>query len=324
MFYEKYKELFLGDGAPNQPLSQPTKNNAFSRNAEMLVGAQHNTPQIKGMGVDNMSFKPPSADYQANSRPNYSQTFARDYDQPKRPSYSIERQQQPPQNPPKPTYQMNNQPTHQQYTPQHNPGDYGSKAKDALTSDVLKQAFSWKDDENKRPPLPKKQQVAQNAQAAPSHNDDMVFGAFDRKDPNELNNGKAYRVDPNKNKLTYNFLTGEDHGQKKKGIQAPVGMKSEGVGDMFEVLREANSRNEQALQQQKILQENKNAGQETENSHNKDKNSQNLYGGDPNSFKRGLVHARKQQASSEDAKNLEAIANKVVLSSYQGLLQGSL
>ncbi len=67
-------------------------------------------------------------------------------------------------------------------------------------------------------------------------------------------NGKAFRADPNKNKVTYNFITGEDYGFKKKTITAPKGMSSDGVGDMFQVLREASSKNEQAQllkQQQK-------------------------------------------------------------------------
>ena len=122
-------------------------------------------------------------------------------------------------------------------------------------------------------------------------------------------NGKVFRTDPNKNKVTYNFITGEDYGFKKKMIAAPKGMSSEGVGDMFQVLREATHKNEQAqlLKQQK-----------EEDSHNRERDKSNSRGQrdsadlGSNGTRRGTGNGRKP-ASLEDPRTLEQLAYKVSL-----------
>ena len=93
-----------------------------------------------------------------------------------------------------------------------------------------------------------------------------------------------FRVDPNKNKVSYNFITGEDSAPRQKLLAPPRGMVSEGVGEMFEVLRDANTKSGQTEAERQA--------------------------------KRREEEARKREAGyvrakGEEGKNLEKVANKV-------------
>lgn len=100
-------------------------------------------------------------------------------------------------------------------------------------------------------------------------------------------------------------MTGEEFGyQKKSTISAPKGMTSEGVDGMFQALKEATTKDSQPVVRPERTEE--------ERSRMRDRDQGSNSYTDANSFKRGVAHARKQQASSGDAKYLESISNRVV------------
>ena len=109
-------------------------------------------------------------------------------------------------------------------------------------------------------------------------------------------------MDQNKNKMTFNFITGEDF-EKKKGAMPPGKSNlSSGVDDMFKALREA-----------KDTEGADKAGERNQGDLRERGEKQVTVGVfvDADSFKRGLVNARKKLMTSEKTSNFEVIAKKV-------------
>lgn len=205
MFFEKYKDLFLGDAAGgaapgnmpgNVTSAERSKTSAFSRNGELLAGgygSNNANPQIRDMNLNQIGFKPPVNDFPSFQKPAAPVYPPARTELPPRPAQSRENTR------PTALNDIVNKPSYGQPTynpvPSYNTGptvrqESNMKAKDAKTSDSLRQAFEWNEqpqvDLTRRPPQQRKT-------AGPSHEDaqEKVFGQIDRKDPNEMNVGVA-------------------------------------------------------------------------------------------------------------------------------------
>lgn len=114
--------------------------------------------------------------------------------------------------------------------------------------------------------------------------------------------------------MSYNFMTGEDYGQQKKPtLPPPKGMVSEGVGNMFQALREATAIDSQPIVRPERTDE--------ERSRMKERDQGGNGYMDANSFKRGVANSRKQQTNSFDSKYLETVSNKVGFTNIRYVLK---
>lgn len=194
MFFEKYKDLFLNDASkgqqqgniPRQNSTENAKHNVFSRNAEMLMGNDYGSsnPRLRDLNVDYNSFNNPHSVQKPIMKPPMAEyTKPPAYEPPKRSMASRENQR---------GYGLG-QATENVQQQAYGAGaglnrpivDVNNKANDSKTSPSMKNAFEWRETTTAEPSRRKGQ--ARNSQSSPAEGQqDIVFGAFDRREHDDL------------------------------------------------------------------------------------------------------------------------------------------
>ena len=172
MFYEKYKDLFMGEQAQqgSTSIAQP-KNSVFSRNADNYLS--------QGSGH---SFKPPNIKQLNSNLPEISTHI-------KPGQYSKPQYPNPVSSKPVTSYQFNRpsgggESDKFQSVPIIHRGQHEkvkNRQQAEMTSNQLKDAFSWEEPQNYQPTMFK-----QKPAPVSTVDKDKVFGFFERKDPSEL------------------------------------------------------------------------------------------------------------------------------------------